>query len=420
MSDHASGRTALHPDEALALVEAWDYAPEVETVPIARALGRALAGDLPALVDQPPFDKSAMDGFAYGRASAGADAGAGPSPDGRWRVATLVAAGHGLPAAALGPGECARIMTGAPLPPGATRVQRIEWTADERGPEGPLVRFTKPESETNVIRRGENQKAGDPLVSRRVLLAQDIGILASSGYAEVPVARRPIVGVLSTGDELAAPGVSLPGGAIYDSNGPQLVAQAALAGCDARYLGIVHDEPGALERAVRAAAADCDVLVVSGGVSMGDFDYVPRTLAGAGFAPRFHGLAMRPGKPTFFGASGRKVAFGLPGNPVSTFVNFEVLVKAHLYRRVGLRYAPRLVAAVLAEPLARKGTDRVEFLPACLETPQPGEPGLVRPLEYRGSSMLSVLSRADCLLRMELGESRVEKGRTVLARLLRA
>jgi molybdenum cofactor synthesis domain-containing protein len=306
-------------------------------------------------------------------------------------------------------------MTGAPLPQGARGVQRIEWTE----PAGEsLVRFVKPESIDNIIRRAENQRAGETLLTRRLLQPQDVGILASSGYARVPVAARPVVGVLSTGDELAAPGSPLPPAAIYDSNGPLLAAALAACGCVVRDYGAVRDEPGELDSVVSRGLEECDVLIASGGVSAGDFDYVPRALEAAGVTRVFHGLAMQPGRPTYYGRRGSKAAFGLPGTPVSVFVNLEVMVKAHLYRRLGLRRLPRSVAARLAAPLARRGSDRVVLLPASLQTA--GGATLATPLAYRGSSMLNVLADADCLLRMEIGEEHIEAGRMVLARLIRA
>ena len=233
--------------------------------------------------------------------------------------------------------------------------------------------------------------------------------------------------VLSTGDELAAPGSALSAGAIYDSNGPQLAAQALACGCELGMTGTVADDEEALVRAFEEALAGCDVLVVSGGVSMGDFDHVPRALARSGVVKLFHGLAMRPGKPVFFGSRGGggsagalsgPTVFGLPGNPVSTFVGFEVLVRPHLAARTGLPWSPRLVGARLAAPLERRETDRVEFTPALLE---PGPDGLpaVRPLSYKGSSMLNALARADCLISMDIGVKRLEAGRVVNARLLR-
>jgi molybdopterin molybdotransferase len=414
----------LHPDAALRLV--LDAArglrpagPATESLVLAELLGRHFPGRLPALVDQPPFDKSAMDGFAW--AARGSFADPGPL-----RVVLSIAAGVDTTALPpLGPGTCARIMTGAPLPRGADAVQRVEWTREEAGEDGSsFVSFTAAEAVSNVIARGENQRTGDLLLSPRVLRAQDIGILASSGLGAIEVARRPIVGVISTGDELCSPGLdsgeagsALPPGAIYDSNGPQLAAQAASAGCELRRYGIVRDDPLLLAAAVDKGLAECDVLLVSGGVSMGDFDYVPKTLLAAGVEKVFHGLAMRPGKPTFFGRRGDRTVFGLPGNPMSTFVNFEVLVLPHLLARMGLVREPRLVSALLATPLRRRETDRVEFLPARLEAA--GEGGFVaRPLAYHGSSMLAVLATADCLLRMDLGVDALEAGRRIDVRLI--
>jgi molybdopterin molybdotransferase len=405
-------RTFLHPDEAIALVAESCPRSGSELERLDLCLGRVLAEDLLALVDQPPFDKSAMDGFAYGV----------PGPDGLWRIASVLRAGASA-GPALRAGECARIMTGAPLPAGARAVQRVEWTEERAGPGGEsLVAFLKEESGDNIIRRGENQKAGDPLLSRRALGPQDIGILASSGYGEVPVARRPRVGVLSTGDELAPQplgrGGGLPTAAIYDSNGPQLLAQARDCGCEGVSLGIVRDDPGTIAASLAEALSRCDVLLLSGGVSMGDFDHVPRALAAAGVGRVFHGLAMKPGKPVFFGRSGDKSVFGLPGNPVSTFVAFELLVKPHLYARMGLAYAPRVLGARLAEAVTRREADRTEFLPCRLERGADGLPA-ARPLRYGGSSMLSVLAEADCLVRIDVGLASLEKGRIVDARLLR-
>ncbi|MGO8696078.1 MAG: gephyrin-like molybdotransferase Glp [Rectinemataceae bacterium] len=408
-----SDRTFIHPDEAVRLVQENLPEPTVERVSLDRALGRVLAEAMRAAVDQPPFDKAAMDGFAY-RARDENGGGSGSRKDALLRVAAVVGAGY-LPPAGLGSGECVRIMTGAPIPSGADHVQRFEWTEE---PEPGRVRFTRPESASNIVHRGENQRRGDLLLDRRFLGPQDLGILASSGYGEVPVARRPLVGVLSTGDELIAPGGALREGSIYDSNGVQLTAQAVSAGCDSRFYGIVRDESRSLEAAVSRALDECDVLIVSGGVSMGDFDHVPRALAAAGVEKIFHGLALKPGKPSFFGRRGDKAAFGLAGNPVSTFVGFELLVRPHLERRMGIERRPRVLRVRLAAALSRRESDRVEFLPARLEPSEEGA-SAVRALNYGGSSMLNVLAEADCLLRMEIGQSSAEEGRMVDARLLR-
>jgi molybdopterin molybdotransferase len=397
----------LHPDKALALVLQAAPEPRFETVALADALGRVLARELASTVDHPPFDKSAMDGFAYDPRH----------PADLYKVSSVIAAGAPSDRK-IGQGECARIMTGSPLPPGTAAVQRVESAgADSSGVE--LVRFTGLEPVPNVILRGENLRSGETLMSPRLLAPQDIGILASSGYASVEVSARPRVAVLSTGDEVCEAGGPLRKAAIYDSNGPQLAAQAKAAGCEAVSYGIVRDDAGALEQALARALDECDVVIVSGGVSMGDFDFVPKSLAALGVERVFHKVAMRPGKPTWFGKRGSKAVFGLPGNPVSTFVNFEFLVRPHLLRRMGLTYEPRIVSAALAVPLARSGGDRVEFLPARLERSPGGGQELVRPIDYKGSSMLNALANADCLVRMEIGVVRLEAGETVDARLVR-
>lgn len=389
----------MHPDDALALIARQEVSilpEESESVPLERALGRVLARDVYATVDQPPFDKAAMDGFAWGG-----------EPRESYGIARTIAAGE-YPDLSLLPGECVRIMTGAPLPPGADRIQRVEWTEEAEG----RVRFTTRESSDNVIRRGENQKAGDLLLGRRVLRPADIGILASSGYARVPVQRKPVVGVISTGDELRTPGEPLEPGAIYDSNGPQLAAQAASAGCEVRSYGRFPDRPEALDAAVRTALSECDLVLLSGGVSMGDFDYVPQVLERNGVKKVFHNLAMKPGKPTYLGRRGNVFVLGLPGNPVSTFVNFEIMAKAILARLRNLPPDPPILRARLAEGVTRRDTDRVEYLPARHSG------GEIRALRYSGSSMLGVLSEANALLRLEIGQKTLEPGAEIDARLL--
>lgn len=405
-------RTNIHPDEALSLI--LDIAqriysrPATETVLLDAALGRALASDIASPVDHPPFDKSAMDGFAF----------SGSAGEGLYRIIDSVPAGRSS-SAELGSGQAIRIMTGAPVPRGTDAVQRIEWT-EEAGFDAagfPLVKFTRAETFDNIIRKGENLTAGSELLSPRILSAQDIGILASGGFAEVEVALRPRVAVVSTGDEIEAPGAPLSDASIYDSNGPQLCAQARAAGAAVRYYGIARDRRDELRTVFSRALDENDLVLVSGGVSMGDLDLVPSVLAGLGVEVAFHSLAMRPGKPTFFGTRGAIAVFGLPGNPVSTFVNFEVLVKPCLFRAAGLAYTPPIVRARLGSPLSRKGSDRVEFLPATLGVSPEGM--VATPLGYRGSSMITVLAEADILLRMELGQSRIEKGEIVDARRIR-
>jgi len=398
----------LHPDKALNLVLESAPAPRLERCLLASALGRALPRPIPCLVDQPPFDKSSMDGFAYAPLAAGM----GES----YRVVGSSGAAGAAAPPVLRAGECCRVMTGAPLPEGAAAVQRIELC--ELSPDGASLRFTAAESGSNILRRGSNERAGDTLLSPRLLSPQDIGILASSGYAEIEAARRPLVGVLSTGDELVAPGSALGPASIYDSNGAALCAQATEAGAEAKSYGIARDEPGALRASLGRGLDECDILLVSGGVSMGNFDYVPATLGELGVEEVFHKIAIRPGKPCFFGTKGEKLVFGLPGNPMATFVVFETLVRPLVARMLGLAYSPRTLRARLSGPLVQAEAERVDFLPVRV-VPGDGEGPFLEPLVYHGSSMLNVLAAADALVRLEIGTGTIPKGGWVDARLLR-
>lgn len=402
----------LHPDKALEVILENAHSLRLklgdETISLENALGRAASRKMISEIDHPPFAKSAMDGFAYRTAD----------QQTIYRVVESVQAGS-FSDASLHDDEVVRIMTGAPIPEGAAGVQRVEWTTDagkdEQGRS--LVRFSLKEKINNIIEAGENLKKGELLLTPRMLQPQDIGILAAGGCARIDVAKQPRVCVVSTGNEIMAAGQKLAKARIYDSNGPQLTAQARQAGADAHFLGIVPDERSALLAVLIKALAEYDILVLSGGVSMGDFDLVPSVLQELGVEPIFHNLAMRPGKPTFFGKTDTCAVFGLPGNPVSTFVNFEVLVKPFIHACMGIEYKPRMARARLARELARKGSDRVEFLPGILEA---DEFGLhASPLPYHGSSMITVLERADILFRMELGQSSIPEGAIVDVRLIR-
>ena len=364
----------------------------IENVPLGEALGRVLARPILSPIDSPPFDKSAMDGFAVG---AGDD-----SPE--YRILSVVAAG-GVPDCVVRRGECARIMTGAMLPPGTARVIRKELAEERCGKARPL----RPERSDNVIRRGASIRTGDLVLGPRPLRPQDIGILAASGIAEVPVAVPPLVGILSTGSEIRPAGEPLGPGQIYNSNGPQLAAQLAAMRCPSRFFGPVVDQPDALRAGIASALDACRVVLLTGGVSEGDFDYVPRSLEALGAEVLFHGVAIKPGKPTLFARVGERFIFGLPGNPVSTFVIFEVFVKELLFRLMGIDWSPVSFAGELGERLARRSTDRTEFLPVRIEG------GKVFPVSYHGSADLNALADSQGLVRVDKGVAAIEKGEKV-------
>jgi molybdopterin molybdotransferase len=387
----------LNPDAALEMINGLSFAPSVERVPVGQALGRVLAEVLPSRVDSPPFSKAAMDGYAL-RSSDPAD---------RFRVLELIAAGA-VPEHKVGDGQCSKIMTGAMMPEGADKIVRVEFTRESEG----WMTVVDPEPYENIIYRGENLKAGDPLLEPKMLRAQDIGVLSSQGYSSVPVSVAPLVGVITTGSELCAPGQELGTGQIYDSNGAQLCAQVQTMYGRCRSYATVPDEPEQLAAAIQGALADCDLLLLSGGVSMGDLDFVPGVLRSLGAEILFHKLAVKPGKPTLFARKGPSFVFGLPGNPVSTFIIFEVFVKAFLFRWMGIASTPRMARGTLDQAVKRRDAERLEYRPVRLEGRR------IVPLSYHGSSHLSALREAEGLIRVEIGTTRLEEGSELDVRLL--
>ena len=400
MNDRDAGRALMTFDRALETILASARLLEIERVPLGEAAGRVLAGGIVSDVDMPPFDKSAMDGFACRQADL----------DGPLRVVMTIHAGQ-MPERGIGEGECARIMTGAPVPEGADTVVMVEDAAQTDG----TVRVTRRSRASNICLRGEDVQGGDLVLDAGMLLGPArIAVLAAVGAREVTVRRRPVLGIAPTGDELVEPGEPRSAGRIRNSNGPQLVAQASSAGFAAQYLGIVRDEPGAIREALRRGTGSVDVFVFSGGVSMGERDHVPATLEREGFEILVRGVAVKPGRPLLFGARDGAWVFGLPGNPVSTFVLFETVVKPFCYRLAGHRYRPPVVRVPLRGAIERRALERLDHVPVTLV---PG--GAAEPVEYHGSAHIHAYSVADGIMVVPPGTERIEAGETVEVILIR-
>ncbi len=316
-------------DRALALV--LDAAPTLpaETVALDLAAGRVLREEVRAPDDVPPFDKSRMDGYAVRAADLG-------DPERPLRVIQEIAAGADPESlTAVLAGNAARIMTGAPLPPGADVVVMVEES--ERLPDdATMVRFrSKARPGDNLARRGVDVRRGDLLLRPGDLIgAEEVGVLAACGRVQPRVGRRPRVAVLATGDELVPPGETPGPGRLRNSNGPMLLALARRAGAEARDLGIAADNPEALGAAI-ASGLEADLLLLSGGVSMGVHDLVGESLRALGVEILFERVAIRPGKPFTFGRRGGTLVCGCPGNPVSSYVVFQVFVRAALRKMIG-------------------------------------------------------------------------------------
>ncbi|MFQ5694842.1 MAG: gephyrin-like molybdotransferase Glp [Terriglobia bacterium] len=359
--------------------------PQAETVPLAQALSRVLAEDVAADRDYPPFHRSTRDGFAV-RA---ADVARVPATLKRLGE---VAAGHRF-AGAVGAGQCVQIMTGAPLPAGADAVVMVEYT-ELQGDAVVIQRSLRPGS--NVVPQGKEAHQGDLLLAAGARIGYpEVSLLGQVGKAQLQVSRRPRVAVLSTGDEIV-PLEQVPGpNQIRNSNAHSMAAQVTLSGGEPVALGNARDELGELERLVRRGLRE-DLLVLTGGVSMGKYDLVEVVLRQLGAEFHFDAVAIRPGRPVVFCTCQDKFVFGLPGNPVSTMVTFELFLVPAIALLLGARPAPlRFLKARLADRVEQK-TKLTMFLPARLE----GERAQVsvRPVRYQGSGDVAAVGRSDCFL----------------------
>jgi molybdopterin molybdotransferase len=344
-------------EQARSFVLSAAKALPAEPVRLAEALGRTLARDITTREAIPPFTKATMDGYAV-RAEDTRASAAGTSGDVELRVLEDLPAGR-LSRKTVGPGVAVRIMTGAPLPKGADAVVMVEDT-EQSGSAVKIRRGVRPGD--NIGLAGEDLEKGEVALERGGAIGPaEIGMLAAAGLARVPVTRRPKLAVIATGDEIVEPGETKRPGQIRNSNGPALTAMAVRAGAAATYLGIARDRNSSLAgKLTRAAGAD--ILVLSGGVSVGDYDLVKKALEGHGVRPVFWQVRIKPGKPVFFGRRGRQLVFGLPGNPTSAMVSFHLFVRPAIERMLGRTVqGPETGRAVLAEALVLK-PGRTQFL----------------------------------------------------------
>ncbi len=376
----------------------------VETVPLSKALGRTLGRPVRADQDVPPFDKATMDGYAV-RASE-----TRIPPDVDWielDVAGDLPAGR-TSAKPLKPGQALRIMTGAPLPRGADAVVMVEDT-ESAGSKVRIFRGVRPGMNTGAA--GEDVGKGEVVLERGAVIGPaEVGMLAALGRAAVPAVRSPRVAVIATGDEIVEPGVKPARGQIRNSNGHALTALARRAGADASYLGIARDRAASLEGKLRRAR-DADIIVLSGGVSVGDYDLVRDQLRKTGVKPVFWGVRIKPGKPVFFGLKGRRLIFGLPGNPTSAMVTFFLFVRPAVERMLGRKKnGPRSRRALLQAGLVLK-PGRLQFLRGNIVGGGPSI--LVEPFSNQKSGVLRSMVESRVLIVVPPEVSRLEKGQEI-------
>jgi len=387
-------------EQALIIALEASFRKENEKVALELSQGRILAEDVVSDIDMPPFDKSAVDGFACKMADL----------EKELEVIETVAAGQ-LPSKEVGNGQCTRIMTGAPVPKGTDCVVMVE---NSREDVKDRVRFELVKTAPNICFRGEDVKQGTVLLSHGTLIQPgQVAIMAAAGYANPLVSKQPTVAILSTGDELVEPGSIPSTSQIRNSNAYQLIAQAARMGIRASYLGIVRDSEEDTLKMLNEAFSRYDVTLLTGGVSMGDFDFVPAMMEKAGMELEFQKIAIQPGKPTVLGTKKDKICFGLPGNPVSSFLLFELLVKPVLYKMQGFDYKPYTVQLPLLRDFKRRRAERLNIVPVVIS-----DENSVDFVDYHGSAHIHAMSFATGVILVPEGITEIKKGSLVNVRQL--
>lgn len=371
-----------------------------ETVPLGpEALGRVLAEAVISDLDMPPYDKSMMDGYVV----RSADLSTGTAT---LEIVEEVMAGH-MPTRPVGAGQASRLMTGAAIPEGADAVVMVERTRQESANRVRIEdKPAKPGQ--HILARGREMRAGETILTPGTRLTpQEFGLLAAVGRSSVRVHPAPRVNILATGDEIVDPAVKPGPGQIRNSNGAMLLAQACRAGAQPRLIGIAGDNPDSLTKYIKEGLSS-DVLLLSGGVSAGKADLVPDVLQALGVSEHFHKVRMKPGKPVFFGTSGPALVFGLPGNPVSSLVCFELFVRPALRRLMNISPTlPPVLRGMLEQDFAYK-TDRPTYHPAQARWHK-GQYRL-RIVPWFGSAHLRALAGTNAFALIGEGEHKLKSG----------
>ncbi len=379
--------------EAEAVIGSHGKQMETEELPLLESIGRILGEDIYSRIEMPPFNKSAMDGYAVV---------SGDTSE-KFEILETIPAGK-FPEKNIGWGQCSRIMTGAPLPDGADRVIKVEVTEEREG----FMYVTGEDNAGNVCVQGEDIKIGDKILDKgKILNAAGIGAVASLGYNRINVYKKVRAGIITTGSEIKDPGETLGPGQIYNSNGYSLSVQLLNSGADVIEKKIVKDDRAELLNELGKLIEDADLTLISGGVSMGEFDLVPGILRELGVKIHFNKVAVQPGKPTLFGTKGEKIIFGLPGNPVSTFVIFEIFVKPLLMRMSGSSYKWPALRGKMERGFKRRKSERELYVPVNYDS------GTIKLIEYHGSAHFVSLLSANALLKIEKGVIEIPSGETV-------
>lgn len=385
-------------EEALSLTLTNAVRPEPLTVPLSEAFGRVLAQDLVSPFPQPRFDNSAVDGYALAK----------DTPSSTWSVVRTVAAGD-PPGTALQPGECARIFTGAPTP---TNTFAVVMQEDAVAHSGNIDVAIDLKEGQHIRRAGEEVQTGEIALTKGTpLFAAGLGSVANLGLSEVLVVPAPRVGIVVTGAELVSIGEELDQAQIYESNSVVLSGALRPLGLTPEFIRAVGDDPNTSAQVLKEALNQCDLLITTGGVSVGERDVVRQTLHSLGVHDIFWKAAIKPGKPIYMGRMDRKVVFGLPGNPLSVLATFHLLVQPWIQASMGFgNSSPKRHKARLATPLTHK-PGRNEFVPG--RTSLIGGDLWVSPIPGQGSHMLSGVATANAFIDVPTELDYLDKGQVV-------
>jgi len=384
-------------DDAIKLTLENAQTLETEKISFLNSLNRILSENVYSDIDIPPFNKSAMDGYACRKIDINIPL----------TVIQTVLAGE-TPVKYINKGECIKIMTGAKLPENADYVAKIEDTKTDK--DGKIY-ITKIDNKDNIIYKAEDLKKNECILKIGTLIRPaEIATLATVGKTTISVYRKPKITIASTGNELIEPENILEENKIRNSNAYQLIALCQKIMIDTNYVGIIKDNLTETTNKISSLILNNDIIILTGGVSMGDYDLIPETLKQLNFEIIFHTISVQPGKPTLFAKKDNKYVFGLPGNPVSSFLQFELLVKPFIYKLMNHNYQPVLCSAPLVYNYKRKKSERTALVPVKIEN------SMVHFVEYHGSSHLLALNNADGFIIIPEGTTEIPANTYVTVR----
>jgi len=386
-------------EEALKIVLNCPENQPVIQVDFLSSLNKVLAEDVISDMDMPPFNKSAVDGYACRKEDINTE----------MEVLETIQAGA-LPQMEIQPNTCSKIMTGAMIPANADCVIMVEHTILL---ENNKIKFNAANTAHNICFLGEDTRKGDVVLKKgTIILPQHIAVMASVGCTKPLVFQPPVIGIISTGNELVEPFEKPEPTKIRNSNAYQLMAQAKNIGVPINYIGIAPDTLEGTQNFINLAFEQSSIILLTGGVSMGDFDFVPMVLKDLGFEIHFHNIAIQPGKPTLFASKNGKYCFGLPGNPVSSFIQFELLVKPLIYKLQGCVFQPIELEITLNQTYSRKKSDRLALVPVNISADKQ-----LKITEFHGSAHINAMIHTSGLMSIPIGITTINAGEKVHVRL---